>query len=217
MKLNKIIFPAPKASYSSNQLLGEIIYIPRYRAAKDHHSSSSSKHLSSDSIPSDHTNTSTVSTQTSGRALHIPCLFLPYTSGSSKLLLYFHGNAEDIGLSYEMLDHLRSSLKINILAVEYPCYGIYVEQGGCDAEKITEDCELVYKYVLDETVLREKDLLLFGRSMGSGPATYLAANFKPGGLILMSPYTSIKNVVKSKVGFLSFMVAEHFDNLTLMS
>jgi fermentation-respiration switch protein FrsA (DUF1100 family) len=34
----------------------------------------------------------------------------------------------------------------------------------------------------------------------------------------MSPYTSIKNVVKSKVGWLlSTMVAEHFDNLKMMS
>jgi hypothetical protein len=53
--------------------------------------------------------------------------------------------------------------------------------------------------------------------MGSGPATYLAANNNPGALILMSPYTSIKNVVKNKVGFLSFLVSEHFDNLKLMA
>jgi hypothetical protein len=52
--------------------------------------------------------------------------------------------------------------------------------------------------------------------MGSGPATYLSANYMPGALILMSPYTSIKNVVKSKVGFLSFIVAEHFNNLKAM-
>ena len=52
--------------------------------------------------------------------------------------------------------------------------------------------------------------------MGSGPATFLAAHYNPGALILMSPYTSIKNVVKSKVGWLSFLVAEHFDNILLM-
>lgn len=52
--------------------------------------------------------------------------------------------------------------------------------------------------------------------MGSGPATYISANYKPGALILMSPYTSIKNVVKSKVSWLSFLVAKHFDNKKLM-
>jgi fermentation-respiration switch protein FrsA (DUF1100 family) len=149
----------------------------------------------------------------------IPCLYLPYSGGSSKLLLYFHGNAEDIGLSYEMLDHLRASLKLNVLAVEYPGYGIYEEEDGCDAEKITQDCDMVYRFVLKEVEnLEERDILLFGRSMGSGPATYLAANYRPGALILMSPYTSIRNVVRSKVGWaLSLMVAEHFDNLKLMS
>jgi hypothetical protein len=29
MKLNRFIFPAPTSSYSANQLLGEILYIPR--------------------------------------------------------------------------------------------------------------------------------------------------------------------------------------------
>lgn len=55
-----------------------------------------------------------------------------------------------------------------------------------------------------------------GRSLGSGPATYLAAKFEPGGLILISPYTSIKSVAKGKVGFLSVLVAEMFDNLSKM-
>ena len=59
--------------------------------------------------------------------------------------------------------------------------------------------------------------MIFGRSMGSGPATFLAANYHPGALILMSPYTSIKNVVRNKIGFLSFLVAEHFDNINLMA
>jgi hypothetical protein len=55
-----------------------------------------------------------------------------------------------------------------------------------------------------------------GRSLGSGPATHLAAKYEPSGLILMSPYTSIKSVAKGKVGFLSILVAEMFDNLSKM-
>jgi len=118
-----------------------------------------------------------------------------------------------------MLDHLRRSLKLNVLAVEYPGYGIYEDEAGCDAEKITQDCDIVYKFVFTEIEgIEERDILLFGRSMGSGPASYLASLYKPGALILMSPYTSIRNVVRSKVGWaLSLIVAEHFDNLKLMS
>jgi abhydrolase domain-containing protein 17 len=118
-----------------------------------------------------------------------------------------------------MLDHVRLCLKLNVLAIEYPGYGIYEDEGGCDAEKITEDCEIVYRFIFSEIEnLEERDVLLFGRSMGSGPATYLASKYCPGALILMSPYTSIRNVVRSKVGWaLSLMVAEHFDNLKLIS
>jgi len=40
-------------------------------------------------------------------------------------MLFFHGNAEDVGLASELLEHLMETLKIHVLAVEYPSYGIY--------------------------------------------------------------------------------------------
>ena len=58
----------------------------------------------------------------------IPCLYLPYAMGSSKLLIYFHANAEDIILSHELLDYLRALLRCNVLAMEYPGYGLYKEE-----------------------------------------------------------------------------------------
>ena len=76
---------------------------------------------------------------------------------------------------------------------------------------------MIYRFVLAEIEgIEERDILVFGRSMGSGPASYLASSYRPGALILMSPYTSIRNIVRSKIGwFLSTLVAEHFDNLKL--
>ena len=115
-----------------------------------------------------------------------------------------------------MLDHMRTALRINLLAVEYPGYGIYEDKGGPSEEKIYRDAELVYNFVLCMTSLREKDIILLGRSLGSGPATYISSKFEPGGLILMSPYTSIKSVATNKVGFLSFLLAQQFDNLSRM-
>ena len=139
---------------------------------------------------------------------YIPCLFLPCLKGSNKLVIFFHGNAEDLGISYEMLDHMRTALRINMMAVEYPGYGIYEDPDGPSEEKIFSDADLVYSFVQMMSTLKEKDIILLGRSLGSGPATYLAANNEPGGLILMSPYTSIKSVANGKVGFLSFLLAE---------
>ena len=48
--------------------------------------------------------------------------------------------------------------------------------------------------------MNHKDIFIFGRSMGSGPATELAALKDPGALLLMSAYTSIRNVVRHIAG-----------------
>lgn len=116
-----------------------------------------------------------------------------------------------------MLDHLRTSLKVNIFAMEYPTYGVYADAEGCSSDKIISDCEDVFNFILRETSLKEKDIILFGRSLGSGPSTYLASKFNPGALILMSGYTSIRAIVNSKVSsYLSWIVEERFQNLALM-
>ena len=43
-------------------------------------------------------------------------------------MIYFHANAEDIVLSHELLDFIRVLLKVNVVAVEYPGYGLYTEK-----------------------------------------------------------------------------------------
>ena len=92
--------------------------------------------------------------------------------------------------------------------MEYPGYGVYEDPEGTSEEKILKDSELVYNFLRDAGKLEEKDILLFGRSLGSGPATHLAAKYDPGALMLMSPYTSIKSVATTKVGVLSALLAE---------
>lgn len=79
-----------------------------------------------------------------------------------------------------MLDHVRDSLKINVLAVEYPGYGIYDEPmlgavgaSGPTEEKILRDAELVLNFALTQTSL--SNIIVLGRSLGSGPATHLAS------------------------------------------
>ena len=34
---------------------------------------------------------------------YIPCLYLPCDTGGNKVVIYFHGNAEDIGLAFDLL------------------------------------------------------------------------------------------------------------------
>ena len=46
-----------------------------------------------------------------GEAEAIPCLYLPYET-ESKILLFFHGNAEDIGIAYDVLTEMKNCLKV---------------------------------------------------------------------------------------------------------
>ena len=43
---------------------------------------------------------------------HIPCLILKSGVPTNKVLIYFHGNGEDIYLSYELLTHIRNNLNV---------------------------------------------------------------------------------------------------------
>lgn len=126
--------------------------------------------------------------------------------------MYFHGNAEDLGLAWELLDHLRSSLKMHVLAMEYPGYGIY--PGTTSAERIMDDALSVWMYLTQELGILSSDIILFGRSLGSGPAIELAAHVNPAALLLMTAYISIREVVASLAGRMaSFMVKERFRNI----
>ena len=66
---------------------------------------------------------------------------------------------------------------INILAIEYPGYGVNWYDGICSEERMRSDARQVLKFVLEETDLEMKHIILLGRSMGSALATAVAAEF----------------------------------------
>ena len=127
----------------------------------------------------------------------IPCLYLSSPKGSSKTIIFFHGNAEDIGLAYELLNHLRVTLQVHILGIEYPGYGIY--EGECSEDRIYQDAYNIFSF-LTSTGVEPSDIIVFGRSIGSGPACFLAGEVRPAALLLMSAYTSIRAAVKYITG-----------------
>ena len=149
---------------------------------------------------------------------HIPCLYLPHEEGGNKLVLYFHGNAEDIGLAFDLLYLFGQRMQMHVLAIEYPGYGLYKTSKSSE-EQIKQDAEMIYDYLVSCVGLSEKDIILFGRSMGSGPTSYLSSIRSPYALLLMSPFTSIKDAAKSLLGwasFLSVVVYDKFRNIDMI-
>jgi len=105
---------------------------------------------------------------------YIPCLYIPNEFGGKKLVIYFHGNAEDIGYAFELMYSFGAHTKMHVLCVEYPGYGLY-KTAISNENQIREDALIVYDYLVKHVGINPIDIMAFGRSLGSGPATYLAS------------------------------------------
>jgi hypothetical protein len=147
---------------------------------------------------------------------YIPCLFIKSdefihehgynycNTKNNKILIYFHANYEDIGMTYMMALLLSKQLNLNVLSVEYPSYGIYKSSSECSSDQILKDADVIYNFLTEIMNFPENNIIVMGRCLGSGPATYLASKYKPLCLFLVSPFKSIKAAVKSIFDKLKF-------------
>jgi cephalosporin-C deacetylase-like acetyl esterase len=67
---------------------------------------------------------------------------------------------------------------------------------------------------MKETIgFKLKDISIMGRSIGSGPAVFAASIYSVGSLILLSPFLSLKEVVRDIYGEIcSLLIKQRFNN-----
>ncbi len=122
------------------------------------------------------------------------------------IVLYSHGNAEDLGDIAPTLQAFYAH-GISIIAYDYPGYGTST---GTPSEQSANAAILAtYEFIIDKLQRRPEEIVLVGRSVGSGPAVQLAAHNPVGGLVLESGFTSIFRVA-TRIPLLPF---DKFDNL----
>mmetsp|Transcript_104948 Transcript_104948/g.208621 ORF Transcript_104948/g.208621 Transcript_104948/m.208621 type:complete len:308 (+) Transcript_104948:70-993(+) len=138
----------------------------------------------------------------------IPCLLLQ-NPAASFVVIYFHANAEDLGQIYILLRFLRTQLGVHVLAVEYPGYGVC--SGTPSEEKLLSDAETVMEFVRRDLKVPQSRVLLMGRSMGGGPAIYLASQHACAGLVTMATFSSLRTVASSFATMAGWLV-DDFDN-----
>lgn len=125
---------------------------------------------------------------------------------SRKVLLYSHGNGEDLG-------HIRPLLRqfqqrgISVFAYDYPGYG--TSTGRPSEAGVYAAAEAAFACLTKEKGYPPEAIILYGRSLGSGPACWLAARYPVAGLILDSAFSSTFRVL-TRVKLLPF---DKFDNL----
>jgi len=109
------------------------------------------------------------------------------------VILYFHGNAGDLQRWGEITEFF-VDMEYDVVVMDYRTYG--KSKGQLSEKALYNDGQMFYNYVLQQ--YNENDILLYGRSLGSGIASKLAAANQPKQLIMESPYYSIADVAKSR-------------------
>lgn len=109
------------------------------------------------------------------------------------VILYFHGNAGDLSRWGIIGEHF-VSLNYDVFIMDYRTYG--KSTGKLSEQGFYNDAEYCYNYLLQ--YYSETDIVLYGRSLGTGIATYLASKHQPRQLILETPYYSILDVAKHR-------------------
>jgi hypothetical protein len=107
-------------------------------------------------------------------------------------LLYSHGNAETLGDIYPQMLQLQS-FGFNVLAYDYRGYGL--SSGQPSEQNAYADIVTIYRYATETLKIAPDRIIVFGRSVGGGPSTYLASQQPIAGLILESTFISIFRVV----------------------
>ncbi len=126
-----------------------------------------------------------------GDGTFLSAVYLLQTNAACTVL-YSHGNAEDIG---ELLPYFRQYAEqgFSVLAYDYQGYG--TSEGKPTEAGTCKDIEAAYRYLVQTRGVPTDRILAHGRSVGSGPATYLASRHPLGGLILESAFVSAFRVV----------------------
>ena len=141
----------------------------------------------------------------------IPVIFIRNQEAiKNRLLIYFHGNGEDIHLASNMINCVCQQLGYHGVLVEYPSYGVY-QHAQPSEEKLFSDAERVYDFFI-RLKFRAQNVVLFGRSIGSGPAVYLASFKKVRALVLFSPYVNLQQIARDHLSILGFILKKQFRN-----
>ncbi|KAF4661779.1 hypothetical protein FOL47_006543 [Perkinsus chesapeaki] len=134
------------------------------------------------------------------------------------VIIYFHGNACDLGHIQFELEELARAIGGTVLGVEYPGYGVLNDGVNVPtAEGIQAAAEDAFDYVTSKWSVPPSNIFILGRSIGSGVASSLAYSLATkgihvGGLILQSPYISIHDVVDDYMAIGRLVVNNEWDS-----
>lgn len=131
-----------------------------------------------------------------------------------KTFVFFHGNAGNAEHRIPMMKVLTDKGHTVVLAE----YRGYADNPGSPTEKlIISDAEKLMDYII-KLGTPEQDIIMMGRSLGTGPAINLAAKYNVPALILISPYTSLIDIAANTYPYfpVRLLMRDKFDSKSII-
>ena len=131
-------------------------------------------------------------------------------AGRRGLVIYFGGNAEEV--SGQVLD-ADAVAPWSLAAFNYRGYGL--SEGRPSEAALVADALVVYDRLAAREDVDPDRIVVFGRSLGSGVAVPLAAARPVQGVVLVSPFDSLRSVGRRHYPFVpvSLLLRHPFDSL----
>jgi uncharacterized protein len=129
-------------------------------------------------------------------------------------LLWFYGNGENIASIWPILRDFQPP-GTALLVIDYPGYG--ASGGRATEARLYQAAEVAYGALVQRPEVDRARIYVYGRSLGSALASYVAAEHDVAGLVLESPFTSARDMARQHYPFLPrFIVRLRLDNLAQM-
>lgn len=132
---------------------------------------------------------------------------------SKFVVLYFHGNAGNIGNRVPKIVKLVTN-GYGILLGEYRGFG--GNPGELSEDGFYADADAYYDWLVKEEGIPENRIILYGESLGTGVATYLATkHLNVGGVILESPFTSMRDLYQRRLFMvpMRLLLRDNYDSI----
>jgi pimeloyl-ACP methyl ester carboxylesterase len=131
-------------------------------------------------------------------------------------IIHCHGNGSDCEGMAAWLDRCARRWNCRIVSWEYAGYG--PRSTECpSAWSMRRDVVALFDHLITNPEVDPMRIFVWGQSLGSGPATWLASQRSVAGLILQSPFTSAGDVGREHFDWIPESLCPRiFDNLTPM-
>ncbi len=131
-------------------------------------------------------------TLTTSDGVKITGWYVP-ADGARGTALFFHGNAGNISHRLPTLEMFHQ-MGLNALIIDYRGYG---NSEGSPSEKGTyRDAEAAWEHLVKDRGEPPGRIVIFGRSLGGGVASWLAVAKQPAAVILESAFTSVPDMAR---------------------